>query len=95
MMETYISESLTLRVEKMIHDGSSSIYRDILDVNLFDTSDVIRKSALDAIGAFAEDNKCGSYIKAVENLSRVACINSKDARRRIANKLIEDNSYKF
>jgi alkylation response protein AidB-like acyl-CoA dehydrogenase len=95
MMETYISESLALRVEKMVHNGTPSIYKDMLDVNIFDTSDIIRKSALDAIGAFAEDNRCSSYIKAVENLSRVACINAKDARRRIANKLIEDNAYKF
>ncbi|MGE5420395.1 MAG: hypothetical protein ACM3UT_09430, partial [Chloroflexota bacterium] len=96
MMETYISESLALRVEKMAgSNGQASIYKDMLDVNIFDASDIIRKSALDAIGAFSDAETCPSLIKAVENLSRVACVNVKDARRRIADKLIEDNEYKF
>jgi hypothetical protein len=32
---------------------------------------------------------------AIEILSKVNCINVKDARRRIADKLIEDTVYKF
>lgn len=96
MMETYISESLLLRVEKLERlKGNVSLYRDMLDVNLFDASDIIRKSALDAIGAFSDESNCPALIKSIENLSRVACVNVKDARRRIADKLIEDNSYKF
>jgi hypothetical protein len=33
--------------------------------------------------------------RAAEELSRVSFVNVKDARRRIADKLIEDNSWKF
>jgi alkylation response protein AidB-like acyl-CoA dehydrogenase len=96
MMETYISESMALRVEKLSRsNGHPSLYKDMLDVNLFDTSDVIRKSALEAISAFSDTETCPALVKAVENLSRVACVNVKDARRRIADKLIEDNEYKF
>ena len=96
MMETYVSESLALRVEKMESmKGNVSLYKDMLDVNLFDTADIVRKSALEAIGSFSAPDSCASLIKAVENLTRVECINVKDARRRIADKLIEDNAYKF
>jgi len=96
MMETYISESMELRVEKLTgSNGHTSLYKDMLDVNLFDTSDVIRKSALEAISAFSDAETCPVLIRAIENLSRVACVNVKDARRRIADKLIEDNEYKF
>ncbi len=96
MMETYISESLALRVEKLAgNNGNVALYKDMLDVNLFDASDVIRKSALDAISAFSDAETCPALIRAVENLSRVACVNVKDARRRIADKLIDDNEYKF
>jgi alkylation response protein AidB-like acyl-CoA dehydrogenase len=96
MMETYVSESLALRVEKIssLRDNTS-LYKDILDVNLFDTATIIRKSALEAIGAFSTPESCSSLIKAIENLSKVEFINVKDARRRIADKLIEDNVYKF
>jgi len=96
MMETYVSESLSLRVEKMqTLKGDISLYKDMLDVNVSETADIVRKSALEAIGSFSSPESCSSLIKAVENLTRVECINVKDARRRIADKLIEDNSYKF
>ena len=72
-----------------------SLYKDMLDVNVFDTASIIRKSALEAIGAFSSPESCAILISAVENLSRVECINVKEARRRIADKLIEDNVYKF
>jgi alkylation response protein AidB-like acyl-CoA dehydrogenase len=96
MMETYVSESLLLRVEKMgTIKGDVSLYKDILDVNLFDTANIVRKSALEAISTFCTSESCPALINAIENLTRVECINVKDARRRIADKLIEDNSYKF
>jgi len=96
MMETYISESLLLRIEKLESlKGEAPVYKDMIDVNITDTANIIRKSALEAIGAFSSDDTCPKLISAVENLTRVGCINVKDARRRIADKLIEDNAYKF
>jgi alkylation response protein AidB-like acyl-CoA dehydrogenase len=96
MMETYVSESLALRVEKLESlKGNVSLYKDMLDVNLFDTANIVRKSALEAVGSFSAPEICDSLTAAVENLTRVNCINVKDARRRIADKLIEDNMYKF
>jgi hypothetical protein len=34
-------------------------------------------------------------VQAIEKLTRQECVNVKEARRHIADKLIEDNSYKF
>jgi alkylation response protein AidB-like acyl-CoA dehydrogenase len=96
MMETYVSESLALRVEKMSSLKSNiAVYKDMLDVNVSDTAGIIRKSALEAIGSFSTPDSCPILIKAIENLTRVECINVKEARRHIADKLIEDNMYKF
>ena len=96
MMETYVSESLALRVEKMSTlKGDVSLYKDMLNVNLFDTAAIVRKSALEAIGTFCSRETCPLLVKTIENLTRVECLNVKDARRRIADKLIEDNVYKF
>jgi alkylation response protein AidB-like acyl-CoA dehydrogenase len=96
MMETYISESLSLRVEKLSGMRQDvSLYRDMLDVNIFDAANIVRKSSLDAAGAFADDETRTGLLDAIDNLTRVECINVKDARRRIAEKLIEDNEYKF
>jgi len=96
MMETYVSESLELRVEKMESMGKDiSVYRDILDVNVFDTAGKIRKAAFDAFCSIATGEETGNILKAVDVLTGVAVVNVKDARRRIAGKLIEDNCYKF
>jgi alkylation response protein AidB-like acyl-CoA dehydrogenase len=96
MMETYVSESLTLRVEKLGSLKSDlSLYKDMLDVNMFDTANIVRKSALEAISSFCTSESCSALTKVVENLTRVDCVNVKEARRRIADKLIEDNIYKF
>lgn len=96
MMETYVSESILLRVQKMEQmQLNTSLYRDMLDVNIFDSAAIVRKSAFDAIGAFSDADNCSDLLNAIDILTRVNCINSKDARRRIADKLIEDNQYKF
>ena len=96
MMETYLSESLALRVEKIESiNGSAALYKDILDVNMYDTADKVRKSAFDALYSIMSPDAAQAYIKAIEELTRVAGVDVKEARRRIAAKLIEDNAYKF
>jgi alkylation response protein AidB-like acyl-CoA dehydrogenase len=98
MMETYVGESLVLRVQKlqgMKGEAAASIYRDIADVFIYDAADKIRKEACDAIYAFAEASVAPALVKTMETLTSVAGVNVKAARRRIADKLIEDNAYKF
>jgi len=96
IMETYVSESLMLRVGKMeTMKGNAPVYRDILDVNVYDTADIVRKSAYDAVNSFTSPDKASAILKAIDALTKVKGLNVKDARRRIAGKLIEDNSYKF
>ena len=96
MMETYLSESLALRIEKLESiKGISQVYRDILDVNIYETAGIVRKSAADAIYSFAHDDIAANLINASEKLTRVRGLNIKESRRRIADKLISDNVYKF
>jgi alkylation response protein AidB-like acyl-CoA dehydrogenase len=96
IMETYITESLLLRVNKLeMMKGNVPVYKDILDVKLFDTAAHVRKSAYEAVYSFAPDETARATIKAVDILTRIRGINVKDVRRKIADKLIEDNSYKF
>ena len=96
MMETYVSESLALRVDKIESlKGNSPIYRDIVDVNVYDAASKIRKSAYDAVNSFSSPADGTSLIKAVDELTKVAGVNVKESRRRIADKLIENNAYRF
>jgi len=96
IMDLYISESLALRIEKLsAMKGPEKVYHDILDVNIYDTAARIRKSATDAIWSFPLSDNTPGLLKAAEALTRVAGVNVKDSRRRIADRLIEDNQYKF
>ena len=96
MMETYVSESLLLRVMKLeTMKGIRPVYRDILDVNIYDTAEVIRKSSMDAIYSFASADEAAALVNAATLLSSTKGVNVKEARRRIADKLIEENRYSF
>lgn len=98
MMEIYVVESSSLRVQKLesIKGADAvSLYKDIIDVLVFDSAAVVRKSAMDAIYSMVSGDEADKLAKAVDTLTRVKGVNTKDARRRVADKLIEDNTYKF
>jgi len=98
IIETYASESLLLRVQKIENIKKTQnleIYKEILDVNVYDASEKVRKNAYDAIYSYASAEETPALIKAIEALARVEGINVKESRRKIANKLITDNSYHF
>jgi alkylation response protein AidB-like acyl-CoA dehydrogenase len=98
LMETYVSESTVLRVqklEKIKGAAATAIYRDILDVNIFDSADRIRKAAIDAVYSVESDHTARELINAVNILTAVEGVNVKDSRRKIADKLIADNLYQF
>ncbi|HJZ39829.1 MAG TPA: acyl-CoA dehydrogenase family protein [Bacteroidales bacterium] len=96
--ETYIAESLVLRVEKiegLKGAGAAGVYRDMADVYVYDAAEKIRKAALDSVYSFAASDVAPALEKAIDMLTKVAGVNVRDARRRIADKLIEENKYKF
>jgi hypothetical protein len=96
--EVYILESLALRVQKLetIKGAAAvSLCRDILDVYLYDAAGKISKKAHDAVYSYAAPEATEKLIKAIVALTTVKGVNVKEARRRIADKLIADNIYKF
>ncbi|QKG80453.1 acyl-CoA dehydrogenase family protein [Tenuifilum thalassicum] len=97
IMDLYVAESLALRVKKLENMGKQNIdiYKDIVDVFVYDAAGRIRKNAMDAVNSFAAEPELSKLGNAVDRLCKVAPVNVKEARRRIADKLIEDNQYKF
>ncbi len=97
-MYLYVLESTLLRVEKLESAGLKtdiSVYRDILDVLLFDVVHIFKKETVDAVSAFIEGNEKREMLQIMEKLTFYDPVNAKEARRRIAEKLIEDERYKF
>lgn len=96
--EVYVAESTALRVNKlesMKGEAFSAIYRQILDVMIYDAAGRIEKNGQDAIYSFATGTDAQDLIDAVKGLTCAEGVNVKTARRDIADRLIQDNCYKF
>jgi alkylation response protein AidB-like acyl-CoA dehydrogenase len=98
IMLLYAAESTLLRLkklEKTRNVESQKIYRDILDVFVYDAAASIRKSGSDAINSFAFGEVKDMLEKGIDYWTDVEGINVRDARRRIAGMLISENRYCF
>ena len=95
-IQTFNAESALLRLMKLTElkgAGSVSLESDIVKTYLYDAADRINKSAKDAINAFAEGDEHRMMLMGVKRFTKAVSINSKAAKRRIAEKLIADGKY--
>jgi len=98
IMNLYAAESTLLRVEKLERMHGSeyvSLYKDIADVFVYDCASLVYKAANDAVNSFAEGEELDIMHQRIKTFSKVAPVNVKLARTRIADKLIEENKYCF
>ncbi len=98
MMQSYVAESTALRVEKMqdmIETEKLDLFKDMLNVLQYESAHIIYKAGMDAIYSCVSEDEQGKILKALDNLTKVKPTNYKNARQRIANKLIEDNKFNF
>jgi alkylation response protein AidB-like acyl-CoA dehydrogenase len=96
-IDTYVAESLLLRVMKLAETDAVnlSLYKDILNCFLYDAADRIHKNGKDAINAFAEGDEQRMILMGLKRFTKSQPYNSKEARRRIADHLISDRRYSF
>ena len=92
-IEAFVAESLLLCVMKLSERGNAGIYRDILGCYLYDAADRINKSGKDAVNAFAEGDEQRMILMGLKRFTKAQPYNSKEARRRIADALIEKRGY--
>lgn len=96
LMITYAAESLLLRVEKldgMFDEKKMEIYKNMLDVYFYDSAPRIHKCGLDAIYSFGSGDELMGMQMGMKRFTKVAGVNVVEARRNIANHLIEANNY--
>ncbi|HRO46162.1 acyl-CoA dehydrogenase family protein [Agriterribacter sp.] len=95
-INVFHAESALLRAVKIAGkqgEPAAALYMDIAKTYLYDTADRVNKSGRDAINAFAEGDEQRMMLLGVKRFTKAEPFNSKDARRRIADKLIADNKY--
>ncbi|RYY48667.1 MAG: acyl-CoA dehydrogenase [Chitinophagaceae bacterium] len=93
---TFHAESALLRVIKLTDkqgEAAATLQTDITRCYINDALDNVNKAGKEAINAFADGDEQRMMLLGLKRFTKNAPFNSKDARRRIADKLIADNKY--
>lgn len=97
-IEVFHAESVLLRVLKMVEqkgEAASGLHIDIMRTYLYDAADRVNKAGKDAVNAFAEGDEQRMILMGLKRFTKAEPFNSKEARRRIADKMIAEGKYCF
>lgn len=97
-IETFNAESVLLRVIKLSGakgEANTQLQQDMMRTYLYDAADRILKSGKDAVNAFAEGDEQRMILMGLRRFTKAEPFNVKDARRRIADKVIAEGKYCF
>jgi hypothetical protein len=95
-IQTFVAESALLRAMKLVErkgEAAAGFELDATRTWLYNAADIINKHGKDAINAFAEGDEQRMMLLGLKRFTKVDPFNSKEAKRRIAAKLISDNRY--
>ncbi len=95
-IQAFHAESALLRVIKMVDkegEPAAQIQIDIMRCYLNDAVDNINKAGKEAINSFAGGDEQRMMLLGLKRFTKTAPFNSKDSRRRIADKIIADAKY--
>ncbi len=95
-IETFNAESALLRAMKLTDQRGEAACQFELDITrtyIYDAADKINKYGKDAINSFAEGDEQRMMLLGLKRFTKVDAFNTKEARRRIAAKLLGDNKY--
>ena len=96
VIETYVAESVLLRVEKRIEllgADANALYKDIALVYLNRATEKVNNAGRSAITSFAESDELRVMLMGLKRFTKIEPMNLKNARRRIADELIAKNDY--
>jgi alkylation response protein AidB-like acyl-CoA dehydrogenase len=96
LIAVYTAESALLRAEKMAGmqgEAACASEIDMVKVYFNDTADNIWKWGKDAITSFADGDELKIMNLGIKRFTKTEAFNTKDARRRIAQVIIDENKY--
>jgi alkylation response protein AidB-like acyl-CoA dehydrogenase len=97
-IETFNAESALLRVMKLAEQKGENAIQfelDAMRVYLTDAADKINKYGKDAVNSFTQGDEQRMMLLGIKRFTKTEPFNTKDARRRIADKLINDRKYPY
>jgi hypothetical protein len=84
-----------MKLTQLKGETAVGIETDIMKIYLYDAADKINKFGKDALNSFADGDELRMMHIGLKRFTKVEPFNSKDARRRIAERLIANNGYKL
>jgi len=94
----YVAESILLRTEKIYYTqgaDAATFPLDMARVYLYTTLDKIAIAGKEALYAFAEGDELKMMLVGLRRFTKAEPFNTKEARQRIAKRMIEENTYCF
>jgi alkylation response protein AidB-like acyl-CoA dehydrogenase len=98
LIEGYVAESCLLRVEKMISmrgEKACAMEKDMALIYLHSAMEKASWAGKQAIYAFAEGDELRLMLLGLKRFTKIEPFNLKEARRRVANHIIEKGEYPF
>jgi hypothetical protein len=97
LIDTFEAECVLIRAMKMKNNSNelADTAVDIARTYIYDAADRINHAGKAAINAFAEGDEQRMMLMGLKRFTKTESFNTKEARRRIAAKLIEKEKYFF
>lgn len=98
LIECYVAESTILRVEKLIAlqgEQATVIQKEMAMIYLHGALEKSAAAAKHAVMAFAEGDELRLMLLGIKRFTKVDPYNLKEARRKVANYVIEKGEYPF
>jgi alkylation response protein AidB-like acyl-CoA dehydrogenase len=98
LIEGYVAESTLLRVEKMIAqrgEKACEVQKEMAIIYLHEAIEKAASAGKQAIYAFAEGDELRMMLLGLKRFTKIDPYNLKEARRRVANYVIEKGEYPF
>ena len=97
-IEIYVAESTLLRVEKLITtkgEAAVALQKDMAMIYLHEAVNRVNTAGREAITSFAEGDELRVMLMGLKRFTKIEPFNLKNARRRVAEAMIEANKYIF
>ncbi|MFD1142802.1 acyl-CoA dehydrogenase family protein [Larkinella insperata] len=98
VIETYVAESVLLRVEKLISargESAVALQKDLALTYMHGAVEKVNNAGRAAITSFAEGDELRVMLMGLKRFTKIEPINLKEIRRRIADAMIAENKYSF
>jgi hypothetical protein len=98
LIDIYTAESVLLRTEKLVSlqgEAACAERLDMMRVYINDAADRINVAGKNAVNSYASGDEQRMMLMGLKRFTKVNPLNTKDARRRVAARIVEANAYPF